>query len=255
MTPVTRAPSACLDSTRRLIVNADDFGMSAGINAGIIDAHEHGIVTSASLMVRWPAAEQAAQYARGHASLGVGLHLDLGEWVYRDGQWSVLYRVVVEDDADAVEREARRQLEQFREVMAADPTHLDSHQHVHRSGPLHATAMELARELGVPLRDCTGDVRYIGNFYGQTGRGEPYAAGISAEALAGLIRELPEGFSEVSCHPGYAEPELASPYRTERAREVAAMCDVSVRRAIEEGNVQLCNFTQCRPGAAGGTGI
>ena len=42
--------------TRHLIVNADDFGQSAGINRGIIEAHEHGIVTSTSLMVRWPAA-------------------------------------------------------------------------------------------------------------------------------------------------------------------------------------------------------
>ena len=56
-----------------LIVNADDFGQSPGVNRGIIEAHEHGIVTSASLMVRWPAAASAAAYAREHARLGLGL--------------------------------------------------------------------------------------------------------------------------------------------------------------------------------------
>ena len=88
---------------RLLIVNADDFGMSAGINRGIAEAHERGIVTSTSLMVRWPAAKDAAVYARARPALGVGLHLDLGEWMYRDGQWFALYRVVAEDDAAAVE--------------------------------------------------------------------------------------------------------------------------------------------------------
>src|SRR3712207_7115710 len=48
-------------------------------------SYEGGIVTSASLMVRWPAATEAAAYAREHRDLSVGLHLDLGEWVYREG--------------------------------------------------------------------------------------------------------------------------------------------------------------------------
>jgi hypothetical protein len=61
-----------------LIVNADDFGLSGGVNAGIMAAHEHGIVTSASLMVRWP----AARYAAGHPRMSLGLHLDLGEWAF-----------------------------------------------------------------------------------------------------------------------------------------------------------------------------
>jgi chitin disaccharide deacetylase len=70
---------------RYLIVNADDFGLSEGVNRGIIEAAEKGIVTSASLMVRQPAAAAAAAYARKLDRISVGLHLDLGEWVYRNG--------------------------------------------------------------------------------------------------------------------------------------------------------------------------
>src|SRR4051794_39741974 len=76
---------------RYLIVNADDFGQSRGVNAGIVEAHERGVVTSASLMVRWPAAAEAAACARSHPRLAVGLHLDLGEWECRDGTWVARY--------------------------------------------------------------------------------------------------------------------------------------------------------------------
>src|SRR6266566_9257613 len=95
---------------RYLIVNADDFGQSAGVNRGIIEAHQSGIVTSASLMVRWPAAVEAAEYARNRPGLSLGLHLDFGEWVYRDRDWKPVYLVVQLDDARALCNEVSRQL-------------------------------------------------------------------------------------------------------------------------------------------------
>src|SRR5262249_22921163 len=73
--PAWRGPH--MTATRYLIVNADDFGRSAGVNRGIIQAHEQGIVTSASLMVHWPAAREAAEYGRGRPGLSLGLHFDL----------------------------------------------------------------------------------------------------------------------------------------------------------------------------------
>src|SRR3954454_12076531 len=89
-------------TTRSLIVNADDFGQSPGINRGVIAAHERGIVTSASLMVRWPSAGEAAAYARDHPELSVGLHVDFGEWAYRNETWVPVYQVVETDDGAAV---------------------------------------------------------------------------------------------------------------------------------------------------------
>ena len=64
---------------RQLIVNADDLGLSPGVNRGIADAVARGVVTSTSLMVRWPSSDDAARWARAHGSVSVGLHLDLGE--------------------------------------------------------------------------------------------------------------------------------------------------------------------------------
>ncbi len=156
---------------RDLIVNADDFGRCRLINAGIRRSHEEGIVTSASLMVRWEGAGEAAAYAREHRSLAVGLHLDLGEcWAYRRSRWEATYEVVRLDDAAAVEREALSQLGAFRRLLGRYPTHIDSHQHVHGSDPVRRVAREIAGELNVPLRGEAGGIRYCGDFYGKTGR-------------------------------------------------------------------------------------
>src|SRR3569623_552845 len=107
---------------RFLIVNADDRGLSPGINRGFIECHQNGIVSSASLMVRYPAAAEAAELARQHPSLSVGLHLDLGEWEYKD-EWVPKYQVVDESDAAAVLKEVTAQLEKFEELTGRGPTH------------------------------------------------------------------------------------------------------------------------------------
>lgn len=219
---------------RALIVNADDFGASERTNAGIVRAHERGIVTSASLMVCRAAAEDASRYAREHGSLSVGLHVDLGEWTYREGEWVRLY-----EHAPAA-AEIPRQLERFRALLGVDPTHLDSHQHVHRSEPVASLLGELARELEVPLRGC-GAVRYCGDFYGQTGKGEPLPRAIGVEALVDLIERLRPGVTELGCHPGL-DPELDSSYRLERLREVEALCDARVRAALACMGVDLRGF-------------
>jgi predicted glycoside hydrolase/deacetylase ChbG (UPF0249 family) len=221
-------------SGRALIVNADDFGASEATNAGIVRAHEHGIVTSASLMVRRPAAQDAARHARERGSLSVGLHVDLGEWTYREDQWVLLYEHV------PAAEEIPRQLERFRALLGVDPTHLDSHQHVHRQEPVASLLADLARELGVPLRGC-GEIRYCGDFYGQTGRGEPLPQAIGVQALVGLIERLDPGVTELGCHPGL-DRELDSSYRLERLQEVETLCDARVRAALACAGMELRAF-------------
>jgi predicted glycoside hydrolase/deacetylase ChbG (UPF0249 family) len=221
-------------SARELIVNADDFGRSSGTNAGIVKAHEQGIVTSASLMVRWPAAEAAAEYARSRRELSVGLHLDLSEWSYRDGE-----RVLVYEHAP-IAHEVPRQLELFRSLMGRDPTHLDSHHHVHREEPVASASRAVAERLAVPLRGA-GSIGYCGSFYGQSGNGEPYPRGIEPEALIKLIERLPPGVTELACHPGL-DRDLDSSYRVERPREVTTLCHPRVRAALEREQVSLRGF-------------
>ena len=226
---------------RLLIVNADDFGQNAGVNRGVIEAHEHGIVTSASLMVRWPAAAEAASFARARPALGLGLHVDLGEWARRGEDWVAVYEVVPLDEATAVAAEVERQLGEFRRLTGSDPTHLDSHQHVHRGEPVRSVLVRLARGLGVPLRGFTPAVAYRGDFYGQTHRGEPCPDAITAEALLRLLVDLPAGITELGCHPGYGGGP-GSMYDAERAEEVRALCDLRVRAALAEAGIELAPF-------------
>jgi predicted glycoside hydrolase/deacetylase ChbG (UPF0249 family) len=235
---------------RYLIVNADDFGLSPGVNAGIVQAHEHGIVTSASLMVRQPAAEAAAAYARGRPALGLGLHVDLGEWAFRDGHWHALYERVPPDDAAAVEDEVHGQLERFRKLVGRDPDHLDSHQHVHRREPARAVLESLAARLRLPLRGM-GATRYRGEFYGQGEVGEPQLRLITVDALLAVIDSLEAGVSELSCHPGLTtekEPLRDTMYRHERNIEVSALCDRRVRDRLARGDIVLCRHSDCPKG-------
>jgi predicted glycoside hydrolase/deacetylase ChbG (UPF0249 family) len=227
--------------SRCLIVNADDFGQSSGVNEGIITAHERGIVTSASLMVRWPAAAEATDYARKHAPLSLGLHLDLGEWIYRNGTWLPLYEVVSASDAAAVAREIERQFTAFENLVGKSPTHLDSHQHCHREEPVRGLLADAARRLGVPLRGCHPAIRYCGDFYGQTDSGKSRPEAIAAEELLRIIKGLQPGCTELACHPGLGDlPE--GMYRHERKREVETLCDPRVRAALHAEGIHLCSF-------------
>jgi predicted glycoside hydrolase/deacetylase ChbG (UPF0249 family) len=227
---------------RVLIVNADDFGRSPGVNRGVIRAHEEGIVTSATLMVRWPAAEEAAAYARGRDSLSVGLHLDLGEWVYRDGEWQTRYQVVPET-ADAVAAELERQLERFERLLERSPTHLDSHQHVHRDEPARGALLQAGHRLGIPVRWFTPGIVYSGAFFGQDSRGTPLTDAITVDALVEVIETLPPGVTELACHPA-AEHDHDSAYGEERIRELETLCDPRVRAAVERPSVDLRSFAE-----------
>jgi chitin disaccharide deacetylase len=226
---------------RYLIINADDFGLSAGTNAGIIRCHEQGILTSASLMVRWPAARDAAEYARGNCKLSVGLHVELAEWIYKNGEWMPRYEVVKTSDAKAVKAEVARQLEAFRDLVGRNPSHIDSHQHVHRDEPVRSIVLEVAREIGVPLRSFDPIVQHCGAFYGQTGEGEPYPEGITTTSLVNIFDSLPEGVTEMGCHPG-ADEELDSVYRLERQQEMRVLCDPEMRSAAKSRGITLCSF-------------
>jgi predicted glycoside hydrolase/deacetylase ChbG (UPF0249 family) len=229
-----------MTNPKSLIVNADDFGQSPGINAGIIQCHERGIVTSASLMVRWPAAAAACEYARNHSRLSVGLHVDLGEWICRNDEWFPLYQVVTQESQAAVREEVSRQLKMFQEFMGRDPTHLDSHQHVHLHDPLKSIVREIGAHHRIPVRHFSA-IRYCGDFYGQLSDGSTYPDGVSIDRLIQLLSELPEGVTELSCHPGL-DDDVDSMYRSERSLEVKALCDPAVRDCLRSQGLLSRSF-------------
>src|SRR4051812_14650416 len=227
-----------------VIVNADDFGYSPGVNRGVVAAHVRGTVTSTSVMVRWPAAAEARDVARDHPGLGLGLHVDLGEWVSRDGAWVPVYTVLSEADATspaAVAAEVARQVDAFRALVGRDPTHLDSHQHAHRSEPLRSAVVAAGARLGVPVRHEGPRVRYCGDFYGRGRHTEPYPQGITADWLAHVLSTVPPGVTELACHPG-AGVDHGSAYAAERVTELGALCHPVVRAAAGAAGIRFISF-------------
>lgn len=222
-------------SERVLIVNADDFGASDGINRGIVEAHVRGIVTSTSLMVNGVAAAGAATLGREHPGLGIGLHWDL------DGEEAV---AVDYGDASAVRAELARQLEAFQELTGCPPTHVDSHHHIHRRPDVGPIAHELAAPLGVPLRD-DGRVRFVGGFYGQWEWGVTDLHHVSPQFLIHLLRdELGGDWTELACHPGYAGGDFISAYLAEREVELATLTDPRVREEIDALGIRLASYAE-----------
>jgi predicted glycoside hydrolase/deacetylase ChbG (UPF0249 family) len=230
--------------TKYLIVNADDFGQSNGINLGIMEAFENGILTSASLMVRWPFAEAAASYARKHPKLSVGLHVDLGEWAYHQGKWMPLYEVVSRDNSAAVREEVHRQLGTFRNLMGREPSHIDSHQHVHCTDPLRSVLMDIAHSLRAPLR-LYSNVHYCGGFYGQTADGTSLSDHISIKALKNLLIELVPGTTELGCHPAKFV-DFDGMYTIERLQELAVLCDHRIGDFLAKNKIELSSFNSVR---------
>lgn len=219
---------------RWLIVNADDFGASAGVNQGVLEAHTDGIVTSASLMVRMPAAAAAAASSSDHRRLSIGLHVDLtGEGTPSP---------VDIDDVAACRIEMQAQMHLFEKMIGRPPSHLDAHHNVFRLPHLEPLFIELSDELGVPLREHSR-VEYFSDFYGQWDDGLFHPEWIGAENLIRMLdNDIAPGVTELSCHPGYFDATFMSPYHREREIELRSLCHPAVRRHLDGSDLVLISY-------------
>lgn len=221
---------------RYLIVNGDDFGMSSGVSRGIVEACRRGILTSTSLMVERPAAEEAAALARQERELSVGLHLEL------EGRAAA-------DPGAATGRQLRR----FERLMGRPPTHLDSHHDVHRDPRVLPAVLEAGEALGIPVRGHS-PTRCLTRFYGEWG-GETHLEQVSVESLIGMLEtDVESGVTELMCHPGHAEAGLASSYAQAREPELRTLCDPRVRDALGASGIRLLGFRELPALLAGATG-
>jgi hopanoid biosynthesis associated protein HpnK len=156
-----------------LIVNADDFGLSPGVNAGIIEGFEKGILTSASIMVNAPAFEQAVELSHAHKGLGIGVHLnvlrgkavlppaEIPSLVDAAGRFlrnpiplccDILRKRV---DLHHLSSEFSAQIERAFEA-GLRLTHVNSEKHVHMYPPIFARVVKLAEKYGIRAVRWTG---------------------------------------------------------------------------------------------------
>jgi chitin disaccharide deacetylase len=218
--------------SKYLIINADDFGASTGINRGIIECHTCGVVTSTSLMTTGRAVHEAVAMSRDCPDLSVGLHWDIPSNGKPQGS-----------DCATIREAFQRQIEVFQRLLGRLPTHIDSHHHVHRRAELVAVFRQLVEPLGVPLRAESG-VRFIGGFYAQWQWMVTDLDCISVPTLQRLLRqEVTEGWTEFSCHPGYVSPDFSAVYLQEREAEIRTLTDPAIRQTLETLDIRLVNYS------------
>ena len=242
---------------RRLIVNADDFGLTPGVSAGILAAHRHGIVTSTTMLVNRDVPPDTIARARD-AGLALGLHVNLtlgrpvtrGRSLVDEGGGFVrdARRAAARARAGDVEAEIEAQVERFERVVKQPPTHLDSHHHVGLHAPVREILLTIARRLDVPVRsqDAAARARARGvglrtpdHFFGGSG---PDAYWSLARTLQQL-RALPPGTSEWMTHPGWCDAELGySRYGRQRETELIGLGSPAARGAAAALGITLCDF-------------
>ena len=254
-------------ATRRLIVNADDFGLTAGVSRGILRAHRDGLVTSATVLASLPPEPELDAAAAG-AGLGLGLHFNL-TWgrpvspagtvpslVDAEGRFGRDLAVLQERARpDDVRRECETQIEVFSRRFGRPPTHLDSHHHVHRVPRVMDAVVDVVLGARLPLRSQDAGFREglrrhgiatTDHFLGDA-QVEPYW---TTERLLDQLAILPLGVTELMCHPGVFDEDLAySRYGRQREVELAALCDLEARATVQRLDIRLCHF-----GALGAAG-
>jgi predicted glycoside hydrolase/deacetylase ChbG (UPF0249 family) len=250
-----------------LIVNADDFGFTHDVNAGIVYAHRNGILRATTLMANGHAFEDAVRLAHESPTLDVGCHL-----VLIQGQSLVSGESLPESWAQLLKSLAAGRIDPYRELRAQvekilarniTPSHFDTHKHTHVLPNVLSAILRLAREYGVPFIRLPFDagwppVRPIDRAFRRklaaTGLhttdhflGFRLTDTLDEQNLVAALSKLPEGSTEFMCHPGYLGEELArasTRLKESRKRELDALTSPAVRRVIEQRSIRLTNYRE-----------
>jgi hypothetical protein len=247
---------------KSLIVNADDFGRTPGVNVGVVEAHLLGIVTSATVMVLEPAAEEGVSDVRRRAPrLSLGLHFALTGGGLPASSPDRIPSLVAggrfrrfpadlpqELPAEEIARELDAQLFLFEKMAGGPPTHLDSHHHSALHPSVQPVFAQAALRLEIPVRASSGagreelraagvrtPDRFVDGFYG---------AGATAANLRAILLALEHETTELMCHPGRADERLVagSTYARERELELALLCEPELKSLVAERNIRLVSF-------------
>ncbi len=255
----------------RLMINADDFGLTEGVCSGIVRAIHAGGVTATTAMICVPGAVERLRRWAPTIAGRIGAHLQLTSGtpvlppdrvrslVLEDGKFPSRRKEVRKPKCEEIVNEWRAQIELLLQA-GIEPTHLDSHHHIHRLPAVLPAFLEIARQYGLPARSVdpamTATLRAAGvrcvdvtltGWYG----GELSAASLERVLTEGA-REYPGTESlELMCHPGFydSDLELCSRYTTDRERELAVLCDPTLQDKLTAAGFLLTTVqvAQARP--------
>ena len=257
---------------KQLVVNADDFGFTRDVNAGIVEAHRNGILTATTLMANWGATsdafDDAVRLAKETPSLDIGCHLVLVQGPGLPATIPQLVQAVALGRIPIYEELVK----QVRRIFEAglSPTHLDTHKHTHLLPPVLEAVARISEEFRIPwvrrpfdfplqpggvgwknrlMRLMSG--RFSSTLARHRCRSTDWFAGFRITGrygsgdLAEVIRALPDGVTEFMCHPGRCGDELRSArtrLKESREEELRALTSPEIRAALAEAGVKLVSY-------------
>lgn len=266
---------------KRLIVTADDFGLSEAVNEAVESAHKDGILTTASLMVAEPAARDAVERARRLPKLAVGLHLvvvdgqpvlppaEIPALVGKDGRFRNCLACggfayfFIPSARRQLAAEIRAQFQSFRDTgLALD--HVNAHHHLHLHPTVLSLSISIGKEFGLRavrlpreplvmqgrlnwsrllltpwLALMRWRIQRAGLWCNETIFGLGEVGCMDAGRMLDIIRRLPEGVTEVFCHPASAADD-------QRRQEMDALLDKEIAATSRAQGIELIAFRDLR---------
>jgi predicted glycoside hydrolase/deacetylase ChbG (UPF0249 family) len=254
---------------KRLIINADDFGFTPDVNAGIVHAHVNGVLTSTTLMANGDAFDDAVRLAFATPTLDIGCHLVLVQ-----GRSLVDGRSLPERPRDLLLALAKGSINPYREmraqiekILAAGlrPTHLDSHKHTHIVPAVFRAVVRLADEFRIPYVRLPLDgtlpasdipLRFARRYYERIASshkirmtdhfiGFRLTGSLTEASFSKALARVSDGTTEFMCHPGFLGPYLRSAttrLKESRVQELEALVSPIARAVIGAQAIHLEPF-------------
>lgn len=238
----------------KLIINADDLGLSKGVNEGILSTYKEGVVNSASLMVNMHAFEDAVAVIKNNSLEGIGLHFNFTEGIALTNK----LRTIVDKDGNFLRdfvnipnlnhEEIYLEMEaQFHKATKAgvNISHLDSHHHVHMAPKVRATFLDFAIDKKLPIRrihnTLINPIKIVNffwqlrnsKFYTEKFVSSFYGGNAKFKNLEDIILQNRGKNLEIMCHPGFLD-SLNGEYDRERQLELDILCSKEVKSLISQ---------------------
>lgn len=250
----------------KLIVNADDFGYSPGVNAGIIDAYKNGIVSSTTLMANMYGFDDALELHKKYPGLGIGVHLVLtagkpltdlpkefldekGEFLRRPVYLDDDYNTIIRDwlDYDLIYNEWKSQIEKILKA-GFKIDHIDSHHHMHTHEQTREITKKLSEEYGLPVRSSYLNDKYFNSpdFIKENFDGVLADENTDQEEMKKIFDHICNyEFVELMVHPAFIDHYLMenSSFNTGRLYEHKNLTSDYIKILVKENNIELATYS------------
>lgn len=251
----------------RLIINADDFGLTPGVSKGIIKAMKEGVVSDTSMIVNSPYFKESTILAKEQGLLQLGIHLSLTTYnpilppneiptlVDLDGKFHKDISYILDNSfsMDEVEKELRGQINKFLSS-GLKLNHISGHHQFYGyNEDIHNILISLAHEFNVPLRSVNDDLRIkiyqnnvkTTNYFSTSFHNE----GVTSENLLRILEDFREEklTLEIMTHPAIVDDELnsISHYNLMRSRELELLTSYRIKEYIKNAsNIELISFSE-----------